>query len=429
MKLNGKIQIVGGNPGENKVLTCTNGEGQCEWLEIPNSGDDIFLETAKLIDNTLILTKVNGDVINVDLSSISSSDTPGEDGVGVTNTVNNGDGTFTIYYSNDTSFTSSDLTGSQGSDGKNGEPGEPGEPGKNGTNGINGVGVTNTVNNGDGTFTIYYSDDSTFTSSDLTGPQGNAGNSSDTFLSSASLQGNDLMLGLNSGTDLSVDLSSLNTDDIHLSSSQLIDSGTSRCLGKNLRLTMSDGTNIYVDVNDLFTDNYVKNLEFDESTNILRLFHWDNREGCSKAPQVEVDLSSLAGGGLGSDKYLNSATLPVDTNHPNANQLTLEMKDGTQYIVDMSGFRNNSNTAHRDTTLVTTTTFNETVTVTHTLNRFYPVFTVYHINRGKVILPEAVGMVNSTGMIPANQVTGPHQLDQIDMTFAEAGTYLISFVG
>ena len=84
------------------------------------------------------------------------------------------------------------------------------------------------------------------------------------------------MLGLNSGTDLSVDLSSLNTNDTHLSSAQLIDSGAPRCLGKALRLTMSDGTNIDVDVNDLFTDNHVKNLQFDDSTNILRLSHWDN---------------------------------------------------------------------------------------------------------------------------------------------------------
>ena len=47
----------------------------------------------------------------------------------------------------------------------------------------------------------------------------------------------------------------------------------------------------------------------------------------------------------------------------------------------------------------------------------------------KVILPESVGMVNSTGMIPANAVTGPHELNELDMTFTEPGTYIISFVG
>jgi hypothetical protein len=67
--------------------------------------------------------------------------------------------------------------------------------------------------------------------------------------------------------------------------------------------------------------------------------------------------------------------------------------------------------------------------VVHDLGRFYPVFTVYNVNRGKVILPESVGMVNSTGMIPANAVTGPHELNELDMTFTEPGTYIISFVG
>jgi len=113
----------------------------------------------------------------------------------------------------------------------------------------------------------------------------------------------------------------------------------------------------------------------------------------------------------------------------NMNVLRLTRNNGLSDLsVSLNSLQHDPDASHRDTTLVTTTQFNETVTVTHTLNRFYPVFTVYHINRGKVILPEAVGMVNSTGMIPANQVTGPHQLDQIDMTFAEPGTYLISFV-
>ena len=79
-------------------------------------------------------------------------------------------------------------------------------------------------------------------------------------------------------------------------------------------------------------------------------------------------------------------------------------------------------------TTVTTTTYNETVTVTHTLQRFYPVFTVYHVNRGKVILPESVGMTDPNNLIPVNATTGPHQIDQIDMTFAEPGTYIVSFV-
>jgi hypothetical protein len=44
-----------------------------------------------------------------------------------------------------------------------------------GETGADGVGVTSTVDNGDGTFTITYTDGTTFTSSDLTGPQGPPG--------------------------------------------------------------------------------------------------------------------------------------------------------------------------------------------------------------------------------------------------------------
>uniref|UniRef100_UPI0039BDF57D hypothetical protein n=1 Tax=Formosa sp. 3Alg 14/1 TaxID=3382190 RepID=UPI0039BDF57D len=44
--------------------------------------------------------------------------------------------------------------------------------GADGADGSNGVGITGTADNGDGTFTITYSDNSTFTTADLTGPAG-----------------------------------------------------------------------------------------------------------------------------------------------------------------------------------------------------------------------------------------------------------------
>ncbi|WP_257671005.1 hypothetical protein, partial [Parapedobacter tibetensis] len=69
----------------------------------------------------------------------------------------NGDGTFTITYTDGSTFTSSDLTGPAGADGQDG---------------TDGVGVQSTVDNGDGTFTITYTDGSTFTTSDLRGADG-----------------------------------------------------------------------------------------------------------------------------------------------------------------------------------------------------------------------------------------------------------------
>lgn len=46
--------------------------------------------------------------------------------------------------------------------------------------GTNGVGVSSTVNNGDGTFTIYYTDGTSYTSPDLTGPTGATGSTGST---------------------------------------------------------------------------------------------------------------------------------------------------------------------------------------------------------------------------------------------------------
>jgi hypothetical protein len=700
MKLNGKIQIVGGNPGSNKVLTCTDNRGNCEWLEIPSSGDDDFVDSGSLVGNTLVLTTVDGNIVEVDLSNLSSSGRPGNDGVGVFSTVDNGDGTFTITYTDESFFTTSDLTGPQG---PKGDTGDAGADGKNGTNGVDGAkGDTGDIG--------------------PAGPKGDAGIQGP--VGPAGADGN------SGGKDANT----------FLSGATLVDgvNSSSRCVTKTLQLTMSDNSIINADLSSLNTDNYVGNLLFDPTDNILTLVHVNDVTGnCDVKQQQQVDLSSLVGEGSGNDKFLSAATIIQSTNVSNSqgelqqrgsgtptNTLRLTMSDNTDIDVDLSDLvgtdsgddnslwfdkptgnniyrdignigigldspqrklhikgadgilrlettqskgsnyfeyhddtkikgrigyidtkqddldiindtntgdirfatntdrfnmvitdggvgisntggassipnnalsvrgstyivattgktdsvisfrrdlpslgsnhsgvithnvdenqysinlsyaagtnapvnwthkdinlsinnstklsidgdngkvsvtddlyiggtvqinggnpgsgkvltsdgsgnatwqtptggsgsgsdsyitnvtltsdlgnmnqlkltRNNGlsdltvsldslqhdpNATNRDTTLVTTTTFNETVSVTHTLNRFYPVFTVYHINRGKVILPEAVGMVNSTGMIPANQVTGPHQLDQIDMTFAEPGTYLISFV-
>ncbi len=63
--------------------------------------------------------------------------------------------------------------GPQGPQGPAGNNGAPGNPGANGTDG---VGIVSTIDNNNGTFTINYSDGSSFTTIDLTGPQGPTGN-------------------------------------------------------------------------------------------------------------------------------------------------------------------------------------------------------------------------------------------------------------
>ncbi len=107
--------------------------------------------------------------------------TNGQNGIGISSTIDNGNGTFTFNYTDGSSFTTGNLTGLQGAQGPTGMTGATGPqgpqgiPGPAGTNGQNGVGISSTINNGNGTYTFNYTDGSSFTTSNLTGPQGATG--------------------------------------------------------------------------------------------------------------------------------------------------------------------------------------------------------------------------------------------------------------
>jgi hypothetical protein len=66
-------------------------------------------------------------------------------------------------------------TGNIGATGLQGETGVAGPAGADGVDGSDGNGIASNTNNNDGTFTLTYTDGSTFTTSDFTGPQGLAG--------------------------------------------------------------------------------------------------------------------------------------------------------------------------------------------------------------------------------------------------------------
>lgn len=111
---------------------------------------------------------------------IPGSGTPGAPGAGVT-IVTNQDGTWVF---NPTTNTWTNINGEKGDAGTQGTTGIQGIPGvagpqgpigPTGLNGTDGKGITNTINNGNGTFTILYTDGTTFTTSDLTGPKGDTG--------------------------------------------------------------------------------------------------------------------------------------------------------------------------------------------------------------------------------------------------------------
>jgi hypothetical protein len=64
---------------------------------------------------------------------------PGNDGVGIVSTVNNGNGTFTFFYSDGSSFTTGNLTGPQGQQGAQGSIGPQGPQGQQGATGSAGT--------------------------------------------------------------------------------------------------------------------------------------------------------------------------------------------------------------------------------------------------------------------------------------------------
>ncbi len=123
----------------------------------------------------------------------------GEAGVGIISTIDNNNGTFTLNFSDGSSFTTPSLIGQQGPMGFTGETGPPGakgEAGKDGAPGPQGpigltgetgprgpqgpqgeagVGIISTIDNDNGTFTLNFSDGSSFTTQNLIGQQGSPG--------------------------------------------------------------------------------------------------------------------------------------------------------------------------------------------------------------------------------------------------------------
>lgn len=111
----------------------------------------------------------------------------------------------------------------------------------------------------------------------------------DTFTDSASLDGNTLTFIRNNKETYDVDLSSLTNEGKHLISGSI--SVPNRCVTQ-LNLLMSDDTTVPVDISNVIRDSYVHQMELDNDTNILTLRHADGM-GCTVKSNVTVDLSSL----------------------------------------------------------------------------------------------------------------------------------------
>ena len=102
-----------------------------------------------------------------DTGDAGADGTDGNDGVGISSTTGNGDGTFTLTYTDGSSFTTADFRGAQGPEGIQGLQGIQGDQGETGAVGASGNGIASTIENSNGTITITYDDGTTFTTSSL----------------------------------------------------------------------------------------------------------------------------------------------------------------------------------------------------------------------------------------------------------------------
>jgi uncharacterized protein (TIGR02145 family) len=102
-------------------------------LELASSFYAFAAGTAERLAGFDLSAANNGDVLTFNLSTGQWEASPPTGGVSIISTVNNGNGTYTFNYSNGTSFTTSNLTGPQGPAGATGPQGPAGNGLNNGT--------------------------------------------------------------------------------------------------------------------------------------------------------------------------------------------------------------------------------------------------------------------------------------------------------
>ena len=133
-----------GSPGEDgeNGTDGTNGSSAYQiWLAAGNTGTEVqFLNSLK-----------------------GAQGNPGEDGENGTDGTN-GSSAYRIWLDAGNTGTETEFLNSL--------KGAQGNPGEDGANGLDGLGIVSTINNNNGTFTINYTDGSSFTTSDFTGPPG-----------------------------------------------------------------------------------------------------------------------------------------------------------------------------------------------------------------------------------------------------------------
>ncbi|WP_159304576.1 beta strand repeat-containing protein, partial [Maribacter litoralis] len=173
-------QSITGSGLSGNTLTIGIEDGSSETVDLSPLADNQSISGSVLSGNTLTIGIEDGSSETVDLSSLNET-VVGTNDITVTD---DGNGNYTVDYIDGDNDDENEIELPEGgnngqvlsTDGSGTYTWVDPDSGPAGTNGADGNGIASTTDNGDGTFTLTYDDGTTFTTSDLTGPQGTPGN-------------------------------------------------------------------------------------------------------------------------------------------------------------------------------------------------------------------------------------------------------------
>ena len=166
--------------GESFLFTFFRKQKPITWRGNWDNTTDFEINDVVLINSALyiaVVNNTNSEPPSGNWESFVPAGPQGDDGNGIVDVVDNLDGTFTFNFTDETSFTTSDLTGPQGETGPKGDTGETGPQGETGPKGDDG----NDGSVGDSAYDVWLARGNTGTVQDyldsLIGEKGDIGDS------------------------------------------------------------------------------------------------------------------------------------------------------------------------------------------------------------------------------------------------------------
>ncbi|TXB64373.1 hypothetical protein FRY74_11315 [Vicingus serpentipes] len=211
-----------------------------------------------------------------------------------------------------------------------------GTDGVNGTNGNDGVGIASTVDNGDGTFTITYTDATTFTTANLTGPMGPAGASGTTYFpgNGVSLSGDTITNLGDADADPSNELQvlSISNDTLFLSNGNSV---VLPSISETVTSIQDNGDGTYTYTDELGLQEVINTIDGDaDSTNELQVLSivgdtiYLSNGGQVVLPPASSDTDWTQGAGV---IYNTTDMVGIGTSTPTS-PLTIQKAVGTPEI-------------------------------------------------------------------------------------------------